>query len=100
MPWILISAHRLKNVQIGVTQVSPEEQVPIMNPRNYQRCAFHEGNFRLAKHIFGCEPRIIWGRYVIIQQHNGLSGQDKILQLCEVEVYAGTTGTILINGVV
>ncbi len=88
---IYISGHRLRNVHIGVTDVSPLVETPTLGPLNYNLCAFNEGTLDFAKQIFRCEPRIIWGRYVIIQIQSDV---EPFLQLCEVEVYQEDPGSV------
>ncbi len=72
-----------------MSQVSPQVQSPSVEPLNYHLCAYHAGGIDFAKVMFYCEPRVIWGQYVIIQRlvEGGLLGDDRSLQLCEVEVY-------------
>lgn len=80
----------MSDIYIGVTQVTPREQLPTLNPINYKLCRFHEGEFEYVKQIFRCESRVIWGRYVIIQRQTDVNG---FLHLCEVEVYEEKPGT-------
>ncbi len=76
---------RLKNVRIGVTDVSPLEVAPTLDHQiNYPVCAYHPGNLNYARQMFSCTPSPIWGRYVIIQME---STTEPFLQLCEVEVF-------------
>ncbi len=89
--WFYVPGHRLRNVYIGVTNVSPLEETPTPNPLNYKLCAFNQGELDFAKQIFRCEPHIIQGRYVIIQIQSDV---EPYLTLCEVEVYKEDPGSV------
>ena len=88
---LYVPGYRLRNVYIGVTNVSPLEDTPTPNPLNYKLCAFNQGELDVVKQIFRCEPHIIRGRYVIIQIQSDV---EPILQLCEVEVYKEDPGSV------
>ena len=91
---LYIPDYRLRNVHIGVTNVSPLEETPTLGPLNYNNCAFNDGDLDFAKQIFRCEPRIIWGRYVIIQIQSDVEPH---LTLCEVEVYKEDPGSVILG---
>ena len=76
----LISANRLSNVRIGTTDVSPTTTAP--TPTNFAICASQDPSVGAGvTQEFTCGGQ---GRYLVVL----LEGTDKILTLCEVEVFA------------
>ena len=75
-----ISAERLTNFKIGLTNISPQQQAPAVG--NYKECA--TVNERLGageKKSVACSGQ---GRYLVIQLI-----PKNYLTLCEVEVFGG-----------
>jgi hypothetical protein len=76
----LISGHRLSNIRIGTTDVSPSTTTP--TPTNIAICASQDPAVAEgATQQFTCGGQ---GRYLVVL----LEGTGKTLTLCEVEVFA------------
>lgn len=77
---VIVSSDRLSDVRIGTTDVSPNITAP--TPTNIAICASQDPAVGLGvTQEFSCGGQ---GRYLVVL----LEGNNKILTLCEVEVYA------------
>ena len=73
---------RLRNVRIGVSNVSPTTRVPALG--NFDVCFYYYGVYGAGEtRTFPCPGGL--GRYLIVQLE-----QKQYLTLCEVKVFAGT----------
>ena len=86
---LVSSAERLRNIHIGLSDISPLVEAPALT--NFKMCAYYEGPITDGgAERFRCNNRGVTGRYVIIQVET-----NEPLQICEVKVYTGEVSQAL-----